>query len=81
MQSDRHARIKDRAYHIWVSEGRPHGKHDEHWHRAEREVAEEEGRTAKPAAARRATRSTAAPPAEAGTPAKAPPKKPRAKAR
>jgi len=42
MQSDRHARIKDRAYLIWLAEGEIHGKDEEHWHRAAREIAEEE---------------------------------------
>ena len=46
MQSDRHARIKDRAYQLWVAEGRVHGKHDEHWRRAEREIAEQEAKSA-----------------------------------
>jgi hypothetical protein len=46
MQSDRHERISERAYHIWVAEGRGHGRHDEHWQRAEREIAEEELRVA-----------------------------------
>ena len=46
MQSDRHERITERAYQIWVAEGRVHGKHDEHWQRAEREIAEEELRVA-----------------------------------
>ncbi|HEV2336740.1 MAG TPA: DUF2934 domain-containing protein [Stellaceae bacterium] len=46
MQSDRHERISERAYQIWVAEGRIHGRHDEHWHRAEREIAEEELRLA-----------------------------------
>jgi len=46
MQSDRHERISERAYQIWVAEGRPHGRHDEHWQRAEREIAEEELRVA-----------------------------------
>jgi hypothetical protein len=40
-QSDRDARIKDRAYQIWLSEGRPHGRDEAHWHRAEREVEAE----------------------------------------
>lgn len=26
--------IRIRAYAIWESEGRPEGKHEEHWHRA-----------------------------------------------
>jgi hypothetical protein len=53
MQSDRDARIKDRAYQIWLSEGRRHGQHDAHWQQAEREIAAEEapsgGRKASPA--------------------------------
>ena len=31
-------RIKQRAYDIWLSEGRPEGKHEEHWHRAAAEI-------------------------------------------
>ena len=46
MQSDRHERISARAYLIWVAEGRVHGRNDEHWRRAEREIAEEELRAA-----------------------------------
>ncbi|MFD1746788.1 DUF2934 domain-containing protein [Rhizobium helianthi] len=26
--------IKHRAYELWEAEGRPHGKHDEHWKQA-----------------------------------------------
>ncbi|WP_119459241.1 DUF2934 domain-containing protein [Rhodospirillaceae bacterium SYSU D60014] len=32
------AKIKERAYQLWEGEGRPHGKHLEHWRRAEQEV-------------------------------------------
>lgn len=46
MQSDRHERISERAYQIWVAEGRVHGRNEEHWRRAERDVAEEERRVA-----------------------------------
>jgi hypothetical protein len=42
MTADRNARIQERAYHLWLKEGRPHGKHEEHWHRAERELIGEE---------------------------------------
>ena len=42
-QSDRDARIRDRAYQIWLSEGRPHGHDEAHWQQAEREIAAEEG--------------------------------------
>jgi hypothetical protein len=53
MRSDRQKRVEQRAHDIWVAEGRPHGKHEEHWHRAEREIAQEEkgGRTGRRAAA------------------------------
>src|SRR3954467_1473088 len=44
MAEERNARIGERAYHIWLEEGQPHGRHDEHWHRAERELIEEENR-------------------------------------
>jgi hypothetical protein len=42
MRSDREERIKQRAYAIWQSEGHRHGRHEDHWHRAEREIAAEE---------------------------------------
>jgi hypothetical protein len=31
-------RIQRRAYALWEREGRPEGRADEHWHRAEAEV-------------------------------------------
>jgi hypothetical protein len=31
-------RIKQRAYEIWEGEGRPEGRHDEHWQQAKGEV-------------------------------------------
>jgi len=43
-RADREARIRERAYHIWVEEGRAHGSHDEHWRRAEQQIAEEEAK-------------------------------------
>ena len=39
MTSDKEERIKARAYQIWEEEGRPHGRHHDHWQRA----AEEDG--------------------------------------
>ena len=69
MRSDREERIKERAYAIWLAEGRVHGKHQDHWHRAEREIAAEEaGGTA-----RRPSRARTAAAGEAGTTA---PKRP-----
>lgn len=38
MDSDKTDRISRRAYELWEAEGRPHGKHDDHWHAAEREL-------------------------------------------
>jgi hypothetical protein len=35
-------RVRERAYQIWESEGRPEGKSDEYWRRAQAEIAVEE---------------------------------------
>ena len=35
-------RIRGRAYAIWEQEGRPDGKHLQHWSRAKRLIAAEE---------------------------------------
>jgi hypothetical protein len=32
-------KVRDRAYHIWESEGRPHGRHEQHWQDALRDIA------------------------------------------
>ncbi len=29
--------IRRRAYHIWERDGRPHGRHDDHWTEAEQD--------------------------------------------
>jgi len=42
MGSDNEKRIRERAYDIWVREGRPHGRDAEHWRKAEAEIAAEE---------------------------------------
>jgi len=55
MRSDREERIRQRAYAIWQSEGHGHGRHEDHWHRAEQEIAAEEAGSSK--APRRAPRS------------------------
>ena len=70
MRSDREERIKQRAYAIWQSEGHRHGRHEDHWHRAEREIAAEE---AGPGGAPRRTsrpRKAAAEQSVAATPAR-----------
>ena len=38
MADDREARIRERAYDLWVSEGRPDGRDVDHWLRAEQEI-------------------------------------------
>lgn len=38
MDSDKNEQIKARAYQIWENEGRPHGRQDEHWHKAAEEI-------------------------------------------
>lgn len=39
----REEQIRSRAYEIWDREGRQHGSHDDHWHRAAQEIAAEAG--------------------------------------
>jgi hypothetical protein len=38
MDNDRNELIQRRAYAIWEHEGRPEGRHDEHWRRAAEEM-------------------------------------------
>jgi len=71
MQSDRHTRISDRAYQIWLAEGRIHGRDGEHWRRAEHEIAEEEAKHAAALAERAGGGSTGGRARTAKTPAKA----------
>jgi hypothetical protein len=66
-------KIREAAYLMWKHEGEPHGKDEEHWHRAAEALT-----PAKPA--RKAPAKKAAPKAAAAkAPAKAPAKKPAAK--
>ena len=61
-QADRDARIRDRAYQIWLSEGRRHGHDEAHWQQAVREIeAEEAGPSGGKKAFTRATRAKKAP--------------------
>jgi hypothetical protein len=43
MAADRHERIRQRAYELWEQEGRPEGRAEEYWRRAEAEVPAEGG--------------------------------------
>lgn len=38
MSQPSHSDIAQRAHQIWESEGRPHGRDQDHWQRAEREI-------------------------------------------
>lgn len=40
MNDDREHKVRERAYALWETEGRPSGRHDEHWHRASSEIVE-----------------------------------------
>lgn len=42
MNTTREEQLRQRAYRIWESEGRPDGMDAQHWARAERELAAEE---------------------------------------
>lgn len=35
---DYESRIRELAHQFWEQEGRPHGRHEEHWHRACRDL-------------------------------------------
>jgi len=37
----REQKIRRRAYELWEQDGRPAGRADDYWHRAEREIATE----------------------------------------
>jgi hypothetical protein len=43
MDSDRETRIRQRAYELWLDEGSPEGKQDDHWAQAEREIDDLDG--------------------------------------
>jgi hypothetical protein len=40
---ERERLIRERAYFIWEQEGRPEGRHLEHWRRARAHIDEEDG--------------------------------------
>lgn len=42
MDQNREQRIQQRAHEIWEREGQPSGREQEHWQRAEREIAAED---------------------------------------
>ena len=60
-------RIRRRAYEIWEQEGRPDGREVDHWLRAAREIADEEGRGEGMAAAAASAPAVSAPTASTPT--------------
>ena len=42
MDPEKHKRIERRAYMFWEAEGQPHGKHEEHWRLAARQIDAED---------------------------------------
>ncbi len=42
VDTDKQKRIKRRAYAFWEAEGQPHGRDEEHWHLAARQIEAEE---------------------------------------
>jgi hypothetical protein len=81
--SDLQERIRERAQAIWEREGRPDGRHDEHWRQAENEInaegdaasVERKGRktSAKKVQPRKEKATAAAKPAERARPKKSAP--------
>ena len=41
MADHREHRIRERAYRIWEEQGRPHGRHEDHWRQASQETGDE----------------------------------------
>jgi hypothetical protein len=46
--TDPEHKIRDRAYALWVEDGRPHGREHAHWEQASREIADEDRTGAAP---------------------------------
>ena len=40
-ESDRERRIRERAYRLWEEQGRPEGRHEDHWLQASQETGED----------------------------------------
>ena len=45
-RTDREARVRERAYHLWEDNGRPHGRESEFWERAKELIGMEDHATA-----------------------------------
>lgn len=76
MPTERNRIVRERAYALWVENGREEGRSDEHWLQAERDV--EAAAAGPPAGERRPQKAKAAPaaPAKAVTAAAKPKTRP-----
>lgn len=48
-QEERDELVRKQAYHIWETSGRPHGKDQEHWHKAEQDYESQRATEVRPA--------------------------------
>ncbi len=81
MTTDQDRTVRERAYHLWVESGHQHGKAQDHWTQAERELSTAPSGSPKAAKAKASTTgaTTAAPkaskkpsaPSEAPVPSRA----------
>lgn len=60
MAGDLNKRVRERAYEIWESEGRPEGRSHEHWQQARAEFAEAQSEAGKRPAGRKSASGTSA---------------------
>lgn len=64
--------VREAAFMIWLNEGQPEGKNEEHWHRAVAQIKGAQTTTRKRATKSASTRTTSAKTATAKTAAKKP---------
>jgi hypothetical protein len=50
--TDLEQRVRERAYHLWVLEGRQEGRAEEYWNRAEEQIQSDAESSYPPAASR-----------------------------
>lgn len=67
MSDARYETVQERAYHLWMAEGCPEGKSDEHWLLAEKQVSAVCAPIQIPTAAKAPPKRKAAAAAKAGT--------------
>jgi hypothetical protein len=58
--------IEARAYVLWERAGRPHGRHEEHWIKAEKEILSESKAKARPSKKAKATPAPKTAPKQSG---------------